>query len=471
MISNTFTAERDIEALRDRMDAQEAAVKTLEVNLDQRCRRLDQRFDEMINKFDALGVNANRNRNDGGQRPRDQCLKELYSGYAEFGQIWEKCNERQPCDDFHIHDGFLMKGNQLCIPVSSLREKVIRDLHGGGLAGHLGKDKTIAVVIERFYWPHLRRDMNKIVQRYYVCQKAKGHSQNTGLYIPLPVPQDIWEDVSMDFVLGLPRTQRGSDSVFVVIDCFSEMVHFIPYRKVHDTRSIAKLYFEKVVRLHGVPKSITSDRDSNTAHPQTDGQTEVTNRSLGNLIRNIVGDQPRKWDAALAEAEFAYNDSVHLYWKEPAHALDLLKLPTVQDNSVAAKYMAENWQSTSEAVRKKVEESNAKYKQAADKHRKEKHFAVGDPVMYSKLQFKKYGPYSIVEKINVNAYVVSLPDIMGISKTFNVADIFSFYPNDEPLYPENSQTSFSQVGENDVEVVAKEFMTNWEKKKRRMKKQ
>ncbi|KAI5667364.1 hypothetical protein M9H77_17217 [Catharanthus roseus] len=458
MISNTVTAERDIEALRDRMDAREAAVRTLEVNLDQRFRCLDQCFDEMINRFDALGVNANRNRNDGGQRPRDQlarggvvnapvaanCLKELYSRDAEFGQIWEKCNERQPCDDFHIHNGFLIKCNQLCIPVSPLREKVIRDFHGGGLAGDLGRDKTIAALMEHFYWPHLCRDVNKIVQRCYICHTAKGHLQNTGLYTPLPVPQDIWEDVSMDFVLGLPRTQRGSDFVFVIVGRFSKMVHFIPSRKFHDALSIDKLYFEQVVCLHGVPNSITSDHDSNsTAHPQTDRQTEVTNRSLGNLLRSIVSDQQRKWDNGLVLAEFACNSSVHLYRKEPAHALDLLKLPNVQDNRVAAKHMAENWQSTTEAVCKNIEESNAKYQQAHN-NRKEKLFA-GDisSCPYTKLQSKKYGPYSIVKKINDNAYVVSLQDIMGISKTFNVADIFSFYPDDEPLYPENSRTSFS----------------------------
>uniref|UniRef100_A0A2N9HIP4 Integrase catalytic domain-containing protein n=1 Tax=Fagus sylvatica TaxID=28930 RepID=A0A2N9HIP4_FAGSY len=141
-----------------------------------------------------------------------------------------------------------------------------------------------------------------------------------------------WEDISMDFVLGLPRTLRKHDSIFVVVDKFSKMAHFILCSKTSNASKVANLVFEEIVKLYGLPKTIVSDRDvrfmsyfwktlwhllgtklkfSAAYHPQTDGQTKVVNRSLGNLLRCLVGENGRTWDTILPIAQFAYNNSVN----------------------------------------------------------------------------------------------------------------------------------------------------------------
>ena len=96
------------------------------------------------------------------------------------------------------------------------------------------------------------------IARCRTCCISKTWAQNLGLYTPLPVPEAPWLEVSMDFVVGLPKTQRNKDSV-VVVDCFSKLAHFIPCNKTHDASYISDLYLNEIVRLHGIPLTITSD--------------------------------------------------------------------------------------------------------------------------------------------------------------------------------------------------------------------
>ena len=254
----------------------------------------------------------------------------LYKDCPDFRGRWDTAGTEHP--DYHTDAGFLFYRNRLCVPSGSTRDFLIWELHGGGLAGHFGITKTILAMEARFYWPQLRRDIRRMIGRCTTCTIGKRTKQNTGQYLPLPIPESPWQEVSLDFVLGLPRTRRKLDTILLVVDRFSIMAHFIACAKTTDAAHTAKLFFNEIVRLHGVPQSIVSDREvrftssfwkalwhlmgttlrfSTAFHPQTDGQTEVTNRSLGNILRCLVQENAITWDKLLPRAEFAYNSSIH----------------------------------------------------------------------------------------------------------------------------------------------------------------
>jgi hypothetical protein len=149
----------------------------------------------------------------------------------------------------------------------------------------------------------------KVFEKFKVCHRGKGGTTNADLYMPLPVLTKPWSCVSMDFVLRLPPISRRSDSIMVVVDRFSKMAHFIPCRKADDASYVVGLFFKEIFKLHGVPTSIVSNRDAKflthfwrtlwrkietsldydaSFHPETDGQTEVINRSLSSLLRCLA---------------------------------------------------------------------------------------------------------------------------------------------------------------------------------------
>ena len=148
---------------------------------------------------------------------RFEHLKELYDSDPDFCDIFCAC-EKMGKGDYYRHEGFLFKGSRLCVPQSSIRELLVREALGGGLMGYFGITKTLEVLHSHFYWPHMKRDVARICERCVKCRHAKSRVNPHGLYTPLPIPSSPWVDVSMDFVLGLPRSKTGRDSVFVIVE-------------------------------------------------------------------------------------------------------------------------------------------------------------------------------------------------------------------------------------------------------------
>nr|KYP57132.1 Retrotransposable element Tf2 [Cajanus cajan] len=396
-------------------------------------------------------------------------IKELYEKDLDFANFYSLCIQK-PYQGYYISEGFLFKENKLCIPQGSIRKLLVRESHEGGLMGHFGIEKTLSLLREKFFWPHMKRDVQRFCSSCIACLQAKSTTKPHGLYTPLPISSSPWVDISMDFILGLPRTQRGKDSIFVVVDRFSKMAHFIPCHKVDDASNIAKLFFQEIVRLHGLPKTIVSDRDvkflshfwktlwarlgtkllfSTTCHPQTDGQTEVVNRSLGTMLRAILKGNKKSWDDYLPHVEFAYNRVVHkttnmspfeiVYGFNPLTPLDLLPLPDVasfihKEGTSRAEFVKK----LHERVRDHIQSQTEKYQKYSNKGRKEVVFKEGDWVWLhlrkdrflskrkSKLSPRGDGPFQILRKINNNAYVLDLPSEYGVSPSFNVSDLSLF---------------------------------------------
>ncbi|KAK1585100.1 hypothetical protein QYE76_018363, partial [Lolium multiflorum] len=390
-------------------------------------------------------------------------IKELYPSDSFFGPIFEKCSIDRGFDDFYLHDGYLFKANKVCIPESSLRKLLLQESHGGGLMGHFGRDKTLSMLSTHYYWPRMKRDVERLCNRCTTCLQAKSTSNPHGLYIPLPIPYAPWSDISMDFVLGLPRTKHGHDSIFVVVDRFSKMAHFIPCHKSDDASHIASLFFREVVRLHGIPASIVSDRDvkfmsylwkslmakfgvkllfSSSSHPQTDGQTEVVNRSLSTLLRTLVKKNLKSWEDCLPHAEFAYNRAKHsttlrspfmiVYGFEPPTALDILPLPLHQRTNMDFDKRTTAMKKLHEDTRATIQDHVLRQATRLNAKKKERVFEEGDLVWVhlrkerfpqernSKLKPRGDGPFKVLKRINNNAYVIDIPT----SKYLEFQDVF-----------------------------------------------
>lgn len=182
-----------------------------------------------------------------------------------------------------------------------------------------------------FWWPNKKQDVAEFIARCLVCQKVKiEHRKPGGELQPLPVPEWKWEDIAMDFVTGLPKTQGQKDAIWVIIDRLSKSAHFVAIKTTWGVQKLAEIFIHEIVCLHGTPKSIVSDRDgrfmsrfwkelhkpmgtelrfSTAFHPQTDGQSERIIQTLEDMLRACVLDRSTSWDTSLSLIEFTYNNS------------------------------------------------------------------------------------------------------------------------------------------------------------------
>jgi hypothetical protein len=150
-----------------------------------------------------------------------------------------------------------------CVPRDEkIKQQVLREAHQTKYMIHLGSTKMYKDLKKTFWWNNMRRDIVEYVSKYIICQQIKAeHQRPAGLLQPLLIPEWKWEDINMDFIVRLPKTTRGNDSIWVIVDRLTKVAHFIPYKIGMTLDNLAKLYIKEIVRLHGIPKTITSDRD------------------------------------------------------------------------------------------------------------------------------------------------------------------------------------------------------------------
>ncbi|WVZ87490.1 hypothetical protein U9M48_034121 [Paspalum notatum var. saurae] len=326
---------------------------------------------------------------------------------------------------------------------------------------------------KRSWGPYMRTDTKAYsgrstgcaerVRTCKVCQRYKSeHQHPAGLLLPLPVPQGVWTDVALDFVEALPRV-RGKSVILTVVDRFSKYCHFIPLAHPYSAESVAQAFFNDIVRLHGVPQSMVSDRDTvftstfwqelmrlmgtnlqmTTAfHPQSDGQSESANRVILMYLRCLAGDRPREWLRWLPWAEFLFNTAYQtslrdtpfrvVYGRDPpsirSYEPGETRVPSV------AKRMEERAEFLAD-VRYRLEQAQAYQKRHYDRAHRDITYQVGDWALLrlrqraasslpqavgGKLKPRFFGPYRVVELINEVAVRLELPPRARIHNVFHV---------------------------------------------------
>lgn len=342
---------------------------------------------------------------------------------------------------------------------------------------HEGVQRTLHRLRRDFHVPNARKVVQEFVRACVVCRRNKNERLHpAGLLQSLPVPQGVWQDISLDFVEGLPKVV-GKSVILTVVDRFSKYAHFIPLGHPYIAESVARVFFAEIVRLHGVPSSIVSDRDpvfnsafwqalfrasgshllmSSAFHPQTDGQTEAVNKAIGMYLRCLTGDHRRQWLRWLPWAEYIYNTAFHTLLRETpfkvVYGRDPPTLRSYDPSDIRVVAVAQSLAEQDEFlqdVRLRLEQAQQLARQQYDRGHRPLELQVGDWVWLrmhqhphgplpsqqgSKLRQKFFGPYKIVEAINQLGFRLALPPGSRLHNVFRVGLLKKFVgaPPDAP---------------------------------------
>ncbi|KAA0046287.1 ty3-gypsy retrotransposon protein [Cucumis melo var. makuwa] len=388
---------------------------------------------------------------------------------------------------------------------SAVKTELLSEAHSSPFSMHPGSTKMYQDLKRVYWWRNMKREVAEFVSRCLVCQQVKAPRQKpASLLQPLSIPEWKWENVSMDFITGFPRTLRGFTVIWVVVDRLTKSAHFVLGKSTYTASKWAQLYMSDIVRLHGVPVSIVSDRDarftskfwkglqtamgtrldfSTAFHPQTDGQTERLNQVLEDMLRACALEFSGSWDSHLHLMEFAYNNSYQAtIGMTPFEALygKCCRSPVSWGEVGEQRLMGpELVQSTNEAIQKirsRMHTAQSRQKSYADVRRKDLEFEVGDKVflkvapMRGVLRFERrgklsprfVGPFEILERIGPVAYRLALPPSLStVHDVFHVSMLRKYVPDPphvvdyEPLEIDENLSYTEQP----VEVLAREVKT------------